>query len=358
MSDQAAELRRLMTHLKEAGPKRPTPHLLRTLAITSGKGGVGKTNIAVNLCLALAERGVRVILVDVDWGLSNTEIIMGIQPGKDLRHVLNGECDIEDILLEGPMGMKLVPGASGVTELANLTSHQRERLTGGLTRLHSLADLIVFDTSPGISDAVIDLATSMDQIFVVTSAEPTSLTDAYAYTKVIFQRRSDASVGLLVNMADDRSNAESIWAGFNSITERQLGRKVPLVGFICTDPKLPLAVRRMIPLMVSYPKSQAADCFRRIADTLLGTPRLDHRGNELLASGASDTPLTIPPSLASSPTAVPAAMNGSSASASGSPAPVEESVETFPEKPAAEPPSKTPPSQSLRRSILRFFGLR
>ena len=271
MNDQAEELRRMVEQLK-GGPDALASGP-RTVAVTSGKGGVGKSNIAVNLCIALAERGTRVALLDADWGLSNTEVLMGITPKRDLRHVLRGECTVEEILLRGPMGMLLIPGASGVAEVANLSHSERDRLIRGLTHIEHLADMVVIDTSPGISDSVIDLAAGADHIFVVTTPEPTSMTDAYAYSKVLHQRHREAPVSLLVNMADDRSHAECIYSGFSSVTERFLGRKVPMGGYVVRDPKVPLAVRRQSPLLVSYPNAPSADCFRQLAGSLLDTSR-------------------------------------------------------------------------------------
>lgn len=284
MLDQAADLRRMMDLFQQENAAPSTT--LRTIAVTSGKGGVGKTNIAVNLTLALAEKGARVALLDADWGLSNTELLLGMAPNRDLRHVLRGECEIDEIVCVGPLGMKLIPGASGVAEVANLSSSERDRLIAGLSRLERLADIVVLDTSPGIADAVIDLAAGADQVLVVTTPEPTSLTDAYAFAKVVLQRRRDAEVGLLVNMADDRSHAENISAGFNSVTERFLGCAVPMTGFVCKDMKVQQAVRRQSPLLLSYPNSPAAGCFRQLADSLLGhesaAPAARSRGRSLL----------------------------------------------------------------------------
>jgi flagellar biosynthesis protein FlhG len=244
----------------------------QSIAITSGKGGVGKTNIAVNLGLALAEAGVRIALMDADWGLSNTEVLLGVVPSHDLRDVLRGDCRMEEIIHDGPLGLKLIPGASGVAELANLPNQDRTRLLQELSRVGDIADAVLLDTSPGISDPVIDLVVSADQILVVTTPEPTSLTDAYASAKVILQRRKGAPVGLVVNMVSSKNHAQEIASAFAKVTERFLGYAVPLRGFVCMDPKVQDSVRRQSPLLLSYPRSVAANCIRDLAMDILSNP--------------------------------------------------------------------------------------
>lgn len=267
MIDQASELRRLVAVSSERPASRA-----QTIAVTSGKGGVGKTSIAVNLGLALAQAGRRVALLDADWGLSNTEIMLGISPKRDLRHVLNGECRLEDIVVEAPHGLMLIPGASGVAELANMDSFERDRLMDALSYLHDTVDFILLDTSPGISDAVIDLAMAADQILLLSTAQPTSLTDAYASAKVICGRRSDAPLSLVLNMVASPAQARDVGAGFASVTERFLGRAVPLRGFVSHDPRVADAVVRQTPFVLGQPHSPAAKCVRLLAGELLAQP--------------------------------------------------------------------------------------
>ncbi|HEY3269365.1 MAG TPA: MinD/ParA family protein [Armatimonadota bacterium] len=269
MTDQASELRRLMA-AHPTGPAGP----VHTIAITSGKGGVGKTNIALNLGLAMAEAGARVALLDADLGLSNAQILMGLSPLRDLRDVVLGTCGMEDILMDAPHGLKYIPGASGVAELANMDAAERARLLAGLAGLSQFVETALIDTAPGISDAVIDLAAGADQTLIVTTPEPTSLTDAYASAKVILQRRPGANVSLVINMVESRAHATEVARGFASVTRRFLSVDVPLAGFVCEDARVPEAVRRQQPLLVCHPKSLAAGCIRDLARALLSNPRV------------------------------------------------------------------------------------
>jgi flagellar biosynthesis protein FlhG len=243
------------------------------IAISSGKGGVGKTNIALNLGLALAQAGTRAVLLDADWGLSNTEVLLGIAPQRDLRHVLRGECSLEDCLYNAPLGLNLIPGASGVAEIANLPTSERERLLDGFARLGDRTDVMLLDTSPGIADPVIELAASVDRVLLVTTPEPTSLTDAYAFVKVMRQKWSLAKVELVVNKAASRQHAVEIAEGFGRVTERFLNYSVPLRGVICQDEKVSEAVCRQSPLMISSPHSTAAAGIRALARELRETLR-------------------------------------------------------------------------------------
>jgi flagellar biosynthesis protein FlhG len=246
---------------------QPTSRAQR-IVITSGKGGVGKTNIALNLGLALAQAGTRTVLLDADWGLSNAEVLLGISPRRDLRHVLQSECSLEDCLYDAPFGLKLIPGATGVAEIANLPAYERDRLLDGFARLGDRTDVMLLDTSPGIADSVIELAASADRVLVISTPEPTSLADTYAFVKVLRQRWSLAPIELVLNRVHSRGQAEEIAEGFSSVTERFLGYFVPLRGFVCQDEKVVDAVCRQSPLMVSYPRSTSAGCIRALAQEL------------------------------------------------------------------------------------------
>lgn len=276
MTDQATELRRMAAVAAGPRPQRSA----RVIAVTSGKGGVGKTSIAVNLGIALAQAGRRVALLDGDWGLSNAEMLLGLTPRHDLRHVLRGECALSDILLDGPGGLTLIPGASGVSELANMARAERERLLEALAELDGRADIILLDTAPGISDAVVDLALMADEILVVSTPQPTSLADAYASAKVILARRPGAAVGLVLNMVSGSAQAREVGAGFSAVTERFLGCAVPLRGFVPQDPGVADAVTCQRPFLLARPRP-AARAVRELAGELAAAfpaPNADGRG--------------------------------------------------------------------------------
>lgn len=267
MTDQAYELRQLV-----GGRLTPPRRQCRTIVITSGKGGVGKTNIAVNLGLAMAEAGARVALFDADWGLSNVDVLLGVSPKRDLSDVLEGNCGIADIVCNAPLGLSLIPGASGIADLANMALEQRHRLEDQVACFSLNMDVMLVDTAPGISDPVVDIATGADEALVITTPEPTSLTDAYAFVKVALARNPNASLRLVVNMTTDRKQAEEVANGFARVTQRFLGRHIGLAGFVCSDTKVVQAVRRQSPFLLSHPRSVAANCIRRLGRDLLDNP--------------------------------------------------------------------------------------
>lgn len=260
MNNQAENLRLLVKKMGDniraqiEGQERTT----RVFTITSGKGGVGKSNFAVNLALSLAEFGKKVILLDADLGLANIDVILGISPPHNLAHVIAGEKTISEIIWEGPRGLKIIPGGSGMHELANLKEWQLEQFLTNLSHLEGMADYLLIDTGAGLSKTVLSFALAADEIIVVTTTEPTALTDAYGLIKTLRQYRYGGKVELVVNRVQSEEEALTVFHKLRIAINRFLKYSIEFLGVIREDPKVHQAVKEQNPLVISYPNTQAS----------------------------------------------------------------------------------------------------
>ncbi len=271
MDDQAARLRRLVAQTREGrDPARLVRAVVptRVVAVTSGKGGVGKTNVTTNLALALARRRQRVLVLDADLGLANVDIAMGLLPRYNLAHVLRGELELEDVITIGPLGVHLIASGSGIRELANLSDGARTRLLESLGSLKSEYDWLLIDTSAGLGKNVVGFVMAADEVLVVTTPEPTALADAYSMIKVIFQERPAARVRLVMNMVRDEVEAREVADKITVLAHRFLGASVTPLGHVVRDPRVGEAVREQTPLVLLYPGSPAARCIHALAASL------------------------------------------------------------------------------------------
>lgn len=258
--DQADRLRDLVSR----GENRA-----RVLAVTSGKGGAGKTSLAINLALALVEHGKRVILVDVDIGLANADVLLAVQPRVHLGHVLSGEIGILDALTLTPGGVSLLPGCPGVRSFSDLQDSEREFLLDGFREMERYSDFLVIDTGAGITRNVVRFSAAADEVMVVTTPEPTAITDSYAAIKAISREKGAGRVRLVVNMASSRREAARVGDRICSVARKFLGMEVEVLGCILDDDAVRMAVRRRFPLLLEYPKSRAANCIRDLAGEIL-----------------------------------------------------------------------------------------
>ncbi len=233
----------------------------KVVAVTSGKGGVGKTSLAVNLSIACAQMGKRVTLVDFDLGLANVDVVMDLRPTSNLSHVVMGRMRLGDVAVESE-GVRVVPGASGLRELANLGAAEREDLIGGLAALEATSDLLIIDTGAGISDNVVRVAAAADEALIVCTPEPTSILDAYATIKMIARDLNHATVRLVVNMAESREEADRVSETVADVSRRFLGLTVDRLGFIPKDEHVARAVRERRPFEAQYPKCPASAAVR------------------------------------------------------------------------------------------------
>ena len=260
--DQAANLRKLVLEKNV-----DTPSTTRTIVISSGKGGVGKTSLSVSLSIALAEDGKSVTLVDADLGLANINVILGIIPKYNLYHVIKGKKKLKDIIIEVPEGIKIIAGASGFHQLANLEPRQRDEFISSISELAN-DDYLIVDTGAGISQNVLSFIMAADEVIVVTTPEPTAITDAYGIIKAIASQSTEKHIKLIVNKAQSVAEGKRVAQRVINIAGQFLNIKVEDLGFVYEDICVPKSVRNQKPFYVSYPKSKASGCVKVIADRL------------------------------------------------------------------------------------------
>lgn len=253
-------------------PPQPSGPRRRTIAFTSGKGGVGKSNLVLNTGLLLAKGGRRVALLDGDLGLANLTVLLGQAPKHDLRDVIAGDKHVWDIVLRGPHGLLVIPAGSGVAELANLAEGERTELLQQLREVEEAVDFLLIDTGAGLSDTVLSLILASDESVVVTLPEPTALADAYALMKVVIQQFPAYPFHLLVNMVRDGDQARQVYNSMAQILMRFLGYKPGDAGFVVTDGCVVQAVVQQVPFTLLAPRSPASRCLEGLTNRLLGNP--------------------------------------------------------------------------------------
>lgn len=273
--DQALELRRLAAERREtrAAPAAVSGvgvHRLRIVAVTSGKGGVGKTNFTINFALALAERGERVAILDADLGMANVNVALGMAVRSTLHDVVLGHRTLTEVAVDGPGGVKVIPGGSGVSELANLGEEGRRRLVSGLAEVASFADVLLVDTAAGISANVLAFACAADSVIVVTVPEPPAIADAYGMMKALYHQKRDADVRLVVNRCMRPFEGKAVFEKLNLVVQRFLGAKLRNFGSIPDDEAVPACVRRQRPFLLEAPTSGSSKAIRRLAADYLG----------------------------------------------------------------------------------------
>jgi flagellar biosynthesis protein FlhG len=246
----------------------------RSIAITSGKGGVGKSNIAVNVALELATRGRRVFLVDADLALANADVLLGVNHRFHLGHVLSGERRLEDILIKVEKDMTLIPGGSGIETLANLLPGQHAQVLAELGTLEDQADFMILDTASGIATNVVSVLRAAAEVVVVTTPDPTAVVDAYATIKILHQHSTSKPIWILVNEVVGIGEAERIFGQLQSTTSRFLGHPLKFLGMIPRDPELADAVRAQTPVIAYAPAAPASRAIKLIAKHLDSAERV------------------------------------------------------------------------------------
>ena len=235
-----------------------------TWAVTSGKGGVGKSTLSLNLGIALAAEGKRVLLIDADLGLANIDILLGISPENNLQDLLSGQASAFDVIVEGPEGLSILPSASGIGESEAWREEDGRRLGEELARLERAFDLILIDTGAGISNKVTDFVLSADRAIIVATPEPTSIADAYAMIKVATGEREDLPVGLVINRARSPREAHELHEKFEEIVGRFLDIPIDRIGHVVEDQEVEQATRNQLPLVLSNPNSEATRCIKKL----------------------------------------------------------------------------------------------
>ena len=272
MRDQAEKLRQ-MVRTSPASRKNPiikqseiTP---RVITVTSGKGGVGKTNFTVNLALALSRMGQKVLVIDADLGLANVDVVLGRSAPHTILSLLDERHRLADIVADGPNGIKFMSGGSGVYQLANLDNNQLQKIINQIATVDTWANIILIDTGAGLSRNVLNFVMAADEVVVITTPEPTAITDAYAMIKTYFQHQGSAPLNLVVNRVQDAEEGNTVTNKLIKLTHRFLGINIQSLGFIYEDRNVVNAVKSQIPLLISSPESIAARCIENIAQRLL-----------------------------------------------------------------------------------------
>ena len=254
---------------------------VRVIAVTSGKGGVGKTNVSVNLSAALAAAGERVLLMDADLGLANVDVLLGLSPEFDLQHVINGEKTLDEVVIPGPAGFQLIPASSGVEHMAELTTLQQASLITAFSELKTPIDTLIVDTAAGISGSVVSFAKACQEVIVVVCDEPTSLTDAYALIKVMSTRHGVSRFQMLANMVKDENQGLLLYDKLLNTCDRFLNVGLGYLGAMPFDDQLRAAVKAQQPVVSAYPRSRAAKAMGRIAEKVKAWPEPEHGSGQL-----------------------------------------------------------------------------
>jgi flagellar biosynthesis protein FlhG len=264
-----------------------------TVAVTSGKGGVGKTSIVVNLSVALARLRHRVAVLDADFGLANVDVLLGLAPSAHLGDLLAGEKGIADIMVPGPAGVQIIPASSGMRELTVLTPGQWQRLTRALNTVCSEVDFLLIDTAAGISDNVIRLLLAAQFVLVVTSFEPTAIVDAYALIKVLTVSDARKDIGVLVNGTRDGEEAEVVFRQLDVAAGRFLHHRLHYYGFVPQDPGFRESVLAQRSIVDYRPQSEASRCFRVLASRIAGLAPTRGPGLRLVRPRGDDDPTPL-----------------------------------------------------------------
>lgn len=272
LNDQAAHLRDMARSIKFRVETEidKSARSSRIIAVTSGKGGVGKTNIALNLSLALCEYGRRTMLLDADLGMANVDVIAGFVAPYNLYHVALGEKTLSQVIVEGPRGLRIIPGGSGIKELANLPAWCFRNLIEGLKSIEKMVDILLIDTGAGISNNVLNFVLAADEILLVTTPEPTAITDAYGLIKVVLNENPGKAIRLIVNKAASEEEAQVVVSKLRTVARRFLAVEVEAMGYVLWDDAVRESVRRQEPLLLAFPYSPAARCIYSLAATLEG----------------------------------------------------------------------------------------
>ncbi|WP_069649590.1 MinD/ParA family protein [Caloranaerobacter ferrireducens] len=274
MRDQAYRLRQMVNkykNSKEAAIENQINNKTRVLAVTSGKGGVGKTNFTINLAISLNKLGYRTIIFDADIGLANVDIALGIMPKYTIADVIKGEKDILEIITEGPCGLKIIAGGSALEELIDIKEKELYELTSQLEKLSEIADFILIDTGAGISRTVLSFIEAANEVILVTTPEPTSLTDAYALIKMlIISSCNHSKINLVVNKADNYYEAREVYEKLNRVTKRFLNFELINLGYIQNSKLLIESVKLQQPVTISHPNSSFVKRINAIALKIVG----------------------------------------------------------------------------------------
>lgn len=261
MIDQASGLRRM-----QELPK------IKVIAVSGGKGGVGKTNVSLNTSVALAQMGKRVLVLDADLGLANVDVMLGLRVQRNLSHVLSGECELDDIIIEGPAGVKIIPATSGTQSMVDLSPAEHAGLIRAFSDMQTQFDFLVIDTAAGISDMVLSFARAAQDVMLVVCDEPTSITDCYALMKLLSRDHDVFKFKVIANMVRSAKEGQHLFSKLTKVSDRFLDVALELVGVIPFDENIRKSVRKQKVIVEAFPESPAAVAFKMLAKNITGWP--------------------------------------------------------------------------------------
>lgn len=271
VQDQAGNLRKMVS---ESGNKKITNTCknAKVITVTGGKGGSGKSNFSANVAIALARQNKKVVIIDADLGLANIEILFGIIPKKNLLNLLNGENKIEDILVEGPLGIKFISGGSGLSELAELDRNGQMKIINAFIYLDNMFDYIIIDTGAGISSTVLNFIYASDSAIIVTTSEPTAITDAYSLLKIIKEsNEKNLDISVVVNKTENNKEGKKSFDKLQLVTNKFLELDLKNLGYIHYDNNLVKAVKQQVPISILNPTSTYSLCIESIANNIISS---------------------------------------------------------------------------------------
>ena len=264
MTDQAFKLRELIS---ENAPEKINFGDARIIAVSSGKGGVGKTNLTVNLGIALSKMDHKVTIIDADLGLANIDILLGLVPRYTLTHVLKMEKKLSEVLVEGPNGISIVSGGSGVMDMVNLSTDELSRLVESLESINNESDYILIDTGAGLNNSVLSFIKASQELIVVVTSDPTSITDAYALIKNIGEL--NVNIKVVVNRIESNKEGLDVFTKLNTATSKFLGVEMESIGYIYEDHNVKKSVKKQVPFLIGFPNTLASRGVELVAENLV-----------------------------------------------------------------------------------------
>jgi len=262
MADQAQNLRELVGKKQE----------IRAISVASGKGGVGKSSISVNLAVSMSRLGARVLVLDADFGLANVDVMLGVTSRYDISYFLRGEKMLHEIIQLGHEGVRFISGGSGVNDLLNMGEEQLSDLLSGLVHLDAPIDFIIIDTGAGINENVLQMVHGSSETIIVTTPEPTAILDAYALVKTIVRRDASHPLHILINKCENKKEAQRVQEGFIEVVGRHLGKNINPLGLIMYDHDVPQSIKRQVPITVSIPNCVTSKEIEQIGRAILELP--------------------------------------------------------------------------------------
>ena len=261
MIDQASGLRKMQE-----------PQQIKVIAVSGGKGGVGKTNVSLNTAISLAKLGKRVLVLDADLGLANVDVMLGLRVQRNLSHVLSGECELDDIIIQGPGGINIIPATSGTQSMVDLTPSEHAGLIRAFSDMNTKFDVLIVDTAAGISDMVLSFCRASQDVLLVVCDEPTSITDCYALMKLLSRDHGLFKFKVVANMVRSSKEGQQLFAKLSKVTDRFLDVALELVAVIPFDENIRKAVRKQQAIVEAFPDSPASIGFQSLASNVISWP--------------------------------------------------------------------------------------